>query len=144
MKQTGLNRILSGIAGFLPHLLMAYSWMMLTFAVINTVNDAMGFLSSRTSRHFEVIYFTVAVLTAVAAFCQKKCRIPAAVVCAAGIALIIPGIQAMVQDSPVPLTTGYFNLIAGVFGVLTLIFSIALIVMQRVAAKKTPQKNHES
>lgn len=133
MKQ---NRVLSGIAGFLPHLLMAYSWMMLTFAVINTVNDSMGFLSSRTSRHFELVYFVVCVLTAVVAFVQKKCRIPAAVTCAAGIAMLVPVIKAMAQDSPAPLTTGYFNIIAGVFGVLTLGFSIALIVMQRIAAKK--------
>jgi len=99
----------------------------------------MGFLSSRSSRHFEVVYFAVTVLTAAAAFLRKRCRIPAAAACAVVIVMLIPVIRAMAADSPAPLTTGYFNIICGVFGVLTLGFSIAMIVMQRLAAKKTAE-----
>ena len=135
-EQSGFQRFLSGAAGFLPHLLMSYSWMILTFAVINVVNDSMGFLSSGTSRHFELVYFVTAVLVAVTAFVQKHARILAGVTLAAGIAFIVPVIDALSKDSPVPLTTSYFNIISAVFGVLTLAFSVTMMVLQRKALKQ--------
>ena len=131
-----LHRILGGIGAFLPHLLMAYSWMILTCAAITVVNDAVGLLSSHTSRHFEIVYFSATVLTAIVAFVQKRCRIPAAIACAVGIAFLVPLVQAMSADSARPLITPYFNVISGVFGIATLVFSIMLIVAKRRAARK--------
>lgn len=128
------NRILSGIAAFLPHLLMAYSWIILTCAAITVVNEAMGLLSSHTSRHFEMVYFTVMLITAGIAFGKKRCRIPAGIACAVGIAFLIPIISATVSDSARPLNTVYFNVISGVFGIATLVFSVMMIVSQRRAA----------
>lgn len=135
-EQSGFQRFCSGAAGFLPHLLMAYSWMILTFAVINVVNDSMGFLSSRTSRHFELVYFAVMLLVVITAFIQKRVRIIAAVTFVAGIAFLVPVIRATAIDSPVPLTTSYFNIISALFGVLTLAFSILMMIFQRKVLKQ--------
>ena len=136
MKPSVFRRIGSGLAAFLPHLLMAYSWMILTNAAITVVNEPIGLLSSHTSRHFELVYFTAALLTAVIAFVQKRCRIAACIACAFGIAFFVPLVQAMSADSARPLITPYFNIISAVFGVLTLTFSVTMMVLQRKALKQ--------
>lgn len=131
-----LRKLGRGIASFLPHLLMAYSWMLLTFYVINLFNDSMGFLNSGTSRHFEVVYVTVALLTAVSAVLRKYLRIPAAITAVTAIVFVIPVIRAIAQNSPLPLDTAFFQAMSLVFSLVTLTFSIACIVVQRIRAKK--------
>lgn len=137
MKQSVFRRLLSGIADFLPHLLMSYSWIILTCAAITVVNEPMELLCSHTSRHFELVFFAAAILTAITAFIRKRCRIPAVIACAVGIAFLVPLVQAMSADSARPLITTYFKAISGIFGIAALVFSVMMIVSQRRAAKQS-------
>ena len=65
MQQETLGRRAGGaFLSLFPHLLMTYSWMLLTFYVINIFNPAMCFLSAKTSQHFEIVYAATALICA--------------------------------------------------------------------------------
>lgn len=49
----------------LPHLCLVISIMMLVFYVIDTMNDAMGFLRGEVFRTLLLIYCIVAILTSI-------------------------------------------------------------------------------
>ena len=134
-KQSVSKTILRGIASFLPHLLMTYAMMLLTFFVITLFNEAMQFLSSKTSRHFEVVYVVVALLTVAAALVQNRVRIPAIVTAVCTVVFAIPVIIALVQDTSSRLETGFFNGLSLIYSLVTLVFSVMLIVSQRRAKR---------
>ena len=134
-KQPILKIILHGIAVFLPHLLMTYALMLLTFFVITIFNESMQFLSSTTSRHFEVVYVVAALLTVAAALVQKRVRIPAIVTAACTVIFAIPVFIALAEHSPIRLETTGFRVLALIYSLVTLVFSIMLIVSQRRAKR---------
>ena len=130
------KKILCGIVAFLPHLLIAYGLMLLTFFGINIVNDSMAFLASDTSQHFELVYVTAVLLTVLAAFLQKQARIPAVIAGVCAVVLLIPVILAMHSHSRELLTGTAFPVIALISALATLVFAVMLIVLQRRAKRE--------
>lgn len=73
MEQETFSRRAGGaFLSLFPHLLMAYSWMLLTFFVINIFNPAMCFLSSKTSQHFELVYAGTVLICTVTVLFRKS------------------------------------------------------------------------
>ena len=150
-----------------PHLLMAFSWMMLTFYVINILNPAMFFLTSKISQKFEVLYAGVTLICAGIVFLRgslyrkydalparfgstilrlmkKSLRILAIVAAVAVIAFVIPAIRTLSTDNRDYIENTYFTTMALVSGIVTLVFSIVNITVQHhqvkaayLAAQKT-------
>lgn len=53
------------IRKILPHLSIAASLMMLTFFIVNLINDAMGFLRGNVFETFLLIYVLISLTTAI-------------------------------------------------------------------------------
>ncbi len=132
-----LKKIGSGISAFLPHLVMTYSVMLLTFFGINCVNTAMQFLDSRISQRFHLFYAMLAVLTALLAIFGKRLRIPAVCVILVVVAFVIPDIRALMADKAALLDSSYFRVMALVSSLTTLVFCIADICVMRKRARLT-------
>ena len=136
-KQSGIKRVFAAIAAFLPHLINAYAWMTLTFFVINLANDSMGFFSAKTSQHFEIVFTAAALLLAASSFVLRRQRIAAGVTAAAAVAYVIPVIQALAQDSREPVRSAYFSIAALIFGIVSLAYSILMMIAHRRAVKQS-------
>ena len=128
------NRFFRSVSAFLPHLLFTFGLMLLTFYCITLVNESMGFLSSFFSQKFEVLYVVASILTAVSAFAKKRVPILAAmqIICAA--AMLIPVIICIAQHRMDLLDTRWFRLISLGNALISILFSVVLIVQQRKAA----------
>lgn len=130
-QRSPIKTILHGAASFLPHLLMAFALMLLTFYVITLFNEAMEFLVSKLSRKFELVMAGTALLTAAAAFLQKQLRIPAGITAVCAIAYAIPVLLVMSrEDFPFFYSVG-FEWMSLVFSIVTLVFAVAKIAVQR-------------
>lgn len=131
-----LKTIWRGICAFLPHLLLTYGLMLLTFFVINIFNEPMGFLNSHVSRVFEIEYFAAAVLMTAIAIIENRLCVTAFVYLCVACAFILPVFRAVRLDSPLPLDTVYFRVMSLVFSLATIAFAVAQIVLGRADAKK--------
>lgn len=131
-----LKTIWRGICAFLPHLLLTYGLMLLTFFVINIFNEPMGFLNSHVSRVFEIEYFAAAVLMTAIAIIENRLCVTAFVYLCVACAFILPVFRAVRVDSPLPLDTVYFRVMSLVFSLATIAFAVAQIVLGRADAKK--------
>ena len=123
------------VSGFLPHLLLTCGIMLLTFFCITTVNEAMCFLSSFLSQKFEIAYAAVCLLTALAAFAEKRLRFPAVVQSAAGIALAVPAVICLAQHRMDLVDTEWFRILALINAAHAILFSMLMIILQRRAAR---------
>ena len=128
-------KLFRGIAGFLPHLLLTFGIMLLTFYCITLVNEAMCFLSSFLSQKFEMLYACAALLTAAAAFAQKHARMLALAEAVCSVALAVPAVICTVQHRMDMLDTEWFRIFALVNAAVSIVFSVLLIVMQRRTAR---------
>ena len=158
-RDSFLCRAGSAVLSLFPHLLMTYSWMLLTFFVINLFNTAMFFLTSATSQHFEVVYAATALVCAVTAlfrkslymqhpavgsawysgkavpFIQKILKIAAVITVLVTAAFAVPVIRALASDNRDPIETVYFRTMCLISGIVTLIFSVLMIALQHYQAK---------
>ncbi len=126
-----LKKIGAALAAFLPHLLLAYGLMLLTFFVINCVNTSMMFLDSRISQRFELFYAALNLLLAVICFVKKRVRIPAAAAAVIAVAFVVPVFSALKAGNAVPLDNAYFRIMALISALATLTASVMVIVKQR-------------
>ena len=126
-----LKKIGAALAAFLPHLLLAYGLMLLTFFVINCVNTSMMFLDSRISQRFELFYAALNLLLAVICFVKKRVRIPAAAASVIAVAFVVPVFSALKAGNAVPLDNAYFRIMALISALATLTASVMVIVKQR-------------
>lgn len=129
------KRFFSGVGGFLPHLLFTFGMMLLTFYCITLVNEAMCFLSSFFSQKFEVLFVIVAWLTALTAFLQKRIRILAAAEAICAAVLFVPVVICLAQHRMDLVEMHWFRLTALVFSLISILFSVLMIVLQRRAAR---------
>ncbi|MBQ8921799.1 MAG: hypothetical protein IJ060_06515 [Oscillospiraceae bacterium] len=153
-----LRRAGGGFLSFFPHLLMTYSWMLLTFYVINIFNPAMFFLTSKISQKFELVYAGVTLICAGTVFLRKSLyrkydtlparfgsttlrlmkkslRILAVIAAAAVIAFAVPAFRALSSGNRDHIETAYFRTMALVSGIVTLVFSIVNITVQHHQVK---------
>ena len=130
-----LKKIGAALAAFLPHLLLAYGLMLLTFFVINCVNTSMMFLDSRISQRFELFYAALNLLLAVICFVKKRVRIPAAAAAVIAVAFVVPVFSALKAGNAVPLDNAYFRIMALISALATLTASVMVIVKQRKDAR---------
>ncbi len=130
-----LKKIGAALAAFLPHLLLAYGLMLLTFFVINCVNTSMMFLDSRISQRFELFYAALNLLLAVICFVKKRVRIPAAAAAVIAVAFVVPVFSALKAGNAVPLDNAYFRIMALISALATLTASVMVIVKQRRDAR---------
>ena len=128
-------RLLKGISGFLPHLLLTSGIMLLTFYCITLVNEAMCFLSSFLSQKFEIAYAVIGILTALAAIPLKRLRILPALQVICGIAIAVPAIICTVQHRMDLVDTGWFRSISLANAAVSILFAVAMIVLQCRAAR---------
>lgn len=126
---------LGRIGGFLPHLLFTFGIMLLTFYCITLVNEAMCFLSSFVSQKFELLYVIAAWLTVLTAFLQKHTRLIAAVEAVCAAVLLVPVVICLVQHRMDLTEMHWFRLTALVNAVVSLVFSVLMIAVQRKAAR---------
>ena len=141
-----------------PHLLMTFSWMLLTFYVINILNPAMFFLTSKISQKFEILYAGVTLICAGTVFLrgslypdhdpeaktrsaaivrifQKILRILAIVAAVAVIAFTVPAFRSLSSGNRDYIENTYFTTMALVSGIVTLVFSIVNITVQHHQVK---------
>lgn len=139
----------SAALSLFPHLLMAFSWMMLTFYVINILNPAMFFLTSETSQKFEILYAIVTLICSATAFfrkhlyadyhtelnvcyrfLQKSLRILGIAAALFAIGLAVPVIIAMTGNNRDSIENSVFYTVTLLSGIVTLLFSVSLIAVQ--------------
>lgn len=119
---------------FLPHLLITCAVMALTFYFINRVNEAMNFLTARISTGFQSLFWALTILTAGTAFVKNQARWFAVLPMAGAAVLFVPVFRAFLMDHPLVAGEVWYQTVLLMTSVLTLIFAVALIVVQRKTA----------
>lgn len=131
----GLKRLGKGIYAFLPHLLITYSVMALTFYCINRVNEAMNFLTARISTGFQTLYCLLILLTVGCALVLHSKARWFGVPCMLGAAvLFVPICRAFLQDNPMVASEAWYRTVLMLTACFCLLFAVAQIVVQRKAA----------
>lgn len=119
---------------FLPHLLITCAVMALTFYFINRVNEAMNFLTARISTGFQALFWALTILTAGIAFVKNHARWFALAPMLGAAVLFVPIFRAHLLDNPLIASKPWYQTVLLVTAVLTLVFAVALIVVQRRTA----------
>ncbi|MBR3267431.1 MAG: hypothetical protein IKI58_01685 [Oscillospiraceae bacterium] len=155
MKEDSFLRRAGGaFLSFFPHLLMAFSWIMLTLYVINIFNPAMCFLTDKVSQKFELIYAGITLICAGIVFLrgslyqkhdtktekiisvmQKSLRILALAASAAAVAMAVPVFRSLSSNNRNPIENRLFEMSVLIAGILTLVFSIFNITVQHHQVK---------
>ena len=130
--------------GFLPHLLITCAVMALTFYCINRVNEAMNFLTARISTGFQALFWALTILTAGIAFVKNQARWFALAPMLGAAVLFVPIFRAHLLDHPLVAGKPWYQTVLLVTSVLTLVFAVALIVVQRAEAKYAYRKSVEA
>lgn len=130
-----LKRIGGCISAFLPHLILCYALMLLTFFVINLLNPSMQFLDSRLSQRFALLFVILTVTAAVIAIVRKRVPIPAVLVIIACAAYIVPDLRALAADDAQFVATQYYSIMTLITALCALVFAVADIVKMRKAAQ---------
>ena len=130
MKRLGYE-----IEGFLPHLLMVFSLMMLTFYVITLFNEAMGFFTARISMWFQVAYLALAIVVAADSILPKRMRIYAAIVGGCCMAMLIPVVIGTLNNDVAFFSGKLYQNLAGLLSVGTCEYAIHTFIRQRKEAQ---------
>lgn len=133
-KDSVLSRISHGIDAFAPHLLMAFSLMILSFVVINILNDAMGFLTAKISMWFQVGYLLLGAAVALACFVCGRAKAFALPVIAFCAVMLVPVLIYAVRGSIDFFSAPYYQYVIGACACLTFALSIVDITIQRKKA----------